>query len=521
MNAIAFLIVLPLASAALCMLTRRSLARQLWISGIATHALLAMAVAMLMQTHRGDIFVTRIGGWPGTFGIIWTVDVLSAIMLTLSAILQTITWWFVRGGAMGRLQQTRHFHPLFLLLCCGVNWAFCTADLFNLFVSFELILLASYALLAHNNEGHVIRESIKFLVLNALSGTFFLAAAGLMYGAFGTLNLADLAVCARRTTQPGLLMALGTLLLAVFSIKAALFPLFFWLPDAYPKAPVAVLPYFAGMLTKVGVYCLYRIFPLIFSPQMEQWFQPLFLAIAGGTMLIGVLAALSQWTIRRVLSFHIISQIGYMIFGLGLYTPLGLAGGIFYIIHHIVVKSSLFLVAGYVVLWIGTDRLKNLGGLMNRRPAVALCFMLVAFSLAGLPPLSGFYGKYALVLVGLDEGRFFYTAISILTSLLTLASMVKIWNYTFVGKPGPAVREAEAAGAPSPGPVVFASLAALVAVSLAIAAGSGWIMELSQQAATQLLNPDWYISAVTGRVIESGVVHEAVSGSLPPGALLP
>ncbi len=492
MNAILLPIVLPLLGAIACLVMARSLPAQRFIAGTVAVLQPVVSFSLLYIVHTDGVLTVRAGNWPDAFGIVFVLDLFGAIMLCLTAVTQLAAFAFVACGAMPPEKERFLIHPLFLLLGMGVNWAFCTGDLFNLFVSFEIILLTNYVLLVQHNEAPPLREGFKYVILNLIASTLFLVSAGYAYGMFGALNMADLALHLAQAGYPPEATILGTMLLVTFGMKAALFPMFFWLPDAYPKAPPGVVAYFSGILTKVGVYCLYRVFTLLFRDPaaMESWFQPLILAIGGGTMLVGVLCALAQMTMRRILSFHIISQIGYMIFALGLFTPVALASGIFYIIHHIIVKASLFLVADAVKTNEGTQELEKLGGLVAIYPGLAIAFLFAALSLAGIPPLSGFYGKYGLVVEGLREGWWPYVVVSLLTSLFTLMSMVKIWRYAFWGE-----RE-DPVGPRNTG--VIAATWGLVAVSILVAVFSGPVMWLATETSEQLLSRDAYIQAVLG-----------------------
>lgn len=487
-------ILLPLFSAIVTLLCRRSLTAQRIISGATAVALPFVGFWLTVVIREQGAMAVRLGNWPDAFGIVFVIDLFSALMIFLSGVVYLGSWLFLVAGSMKRDFEKFMVHPLFLLLVCGVNWAFSTGDLFNLFVSFEIILLASYVLQGYGNDGPQIRETVKFVVLNIVASTMFLAAAGFTYGLYGTLNMAELGVRIAQSGFPAESLVLGTLFLLVFGLKAAIFPLFFWLPDAYPKAPRGVVGYFSGILTKVGVYCLYRVFTVMFRDPvaMEQWFQPLILAIGGVTMIVGVLGALSQGTIRRILCFHIISQIGYMIFGLGIFTAVGLAAGMFALIHNGVVKSSLFLIGDAVEMNEGSQELKKLGGLSTVYPALAMMFLLSAFSLAGIPPLSGFYGKFGLVMEGIKEGHNLTVALSLVTSVLTLSCMVKIWRYAFWGE-----RRKNAATAPSHLPSIRAA-AGLVTAALVVAAASGWVMALCVEAATAMLDRTEYVGAVLG-----------------------
>ncbi len=471
----------------------RSLPAQRWIAGITTHAMVLGSLYLLSTVLGEGTAALRVGDWPMAIGIVFVADSFAALLVLFASIVHACTFWFMVTGSSTDDEERMFLHPLFLLLGSGVNWAFLTGDLFNLFVSFEMLLLCSYGLLVHGGQMPQLREGIKFVVLNLIASTFFLAAAGLVYGFFGTLNMAELAV--RLSNLPGSSAALvmGTLLLLVFASKSAVFPLYFWLPDAYPKAPISILPYFGGILTKVGVYCLFRTFTLMFTDHWQQWFSPLLLAIGAATMFLGVMGAVGQWTIRRILSVHIISQIGYMIFALGLMTPLALAAGIFYIFHNMIVKSALLMIGGLVHQEEGTDGLKYVKGLLHRRPAIAFLFALAAFSLAGIPPLSGFYGKFALVLETIKQSNGFYLAIIIVTGMFTLFSMTKIWSYVFWGK------EENETKTSNQKPALVASTALLVILSLVLGLGSGVVFPLAERAANDALNQEQYVFAVLGQ----------------------
>jgi len=508
MNLLAVPVAAPLAGAALCLFLSGSTRRARWISGAVTHLMFVCAVQLVLVAVRGEVPVLRIGGWPQSFGIVFVLDRLSALMVLLATTTQTATWWFAWGGALRREEERNFFHPLFLMLCGAVNWTFLTADLFNLFVAFEILLISSYVLLCLKPGSFSSREATRFVALNALGGTLFLVGAGLTYGRYGSLNFADLALRVRLDDPSWGTAALGTLFLIVFGLKAAVFPLFYWLPDAYPRVSPAVLPFFAGLLTKVGVYCLYRVFTFVFRIESDTWFSPLILGIAGATMIVGVLGALSRWTVRNILSFHIISQIGYMIFGLGLLSPLGLASGIFYILHHILVKSTLFLIGGQILLRTGVDDLRNLGGLARSQPLLSALFLAAAFSLAGVPPLSGFYGKFGLVIEGLAQGHVVYVILSILTSLLTLASMLKIWTYVFWGTPPDSVENHSGSNA------TLVPIVCMTILSLAVALASGPLMALAEDTGRQLLDGTDYIRAALGEgAVERFAELESRKGS--------
>jgi multicomponent Na+:H+ antiporter subunit D len=377
------------------------------------------------------------------------------------------------------------------VMIMGINGAFLTGDIFNLYVWFEILLMSSFVLMALGSERAQLEGAMKYVTLNLLSSALFLAAVGILYALAGTLNMADLSVRLGQVAEPGLVLTLAMLFLVAFGIKAAMFPLFAWLPASYHTPPAAVSAIFAGLLTKVGVYALIRVFTLLFV-QDVAYTHTIILVLAGATMVTGVLGAAAQNEFRRILSFHIVSQIGYMLMGLAIFTPLALAGAVFYIIHHIIVKTNLFLVSGLVRRLRGSYELNSLGGVYRLYPLLAALFLVPAFSLAGFPPLSGFWAKYTLVQAGLDAGHYVIVGVALAVSLLTIYSMTKIWAEVF-WKEAPA--EPPAPDTRGIG-LMVAPVAALALITVTIGLGAQPFYELALRAAEQLADPSQYVQAV-------------------------
>jgi len=484
-------VVLPLLGAALSMVVHGHRWLQRVIGAAVLSLVLAAAIALLVEVHQQGVVALHVGAWPAPIGITLVADLFSAIMVVVSA--ATLLAVFVYAIGQPRTDSLSHwFHPVYLTLAAGVALAFLTGDLFNLFVAFEIMLMSSYVLITLGGSRDQIRSGTTYVVIGLLASTLFISAVGLVYAATGTVDMADLSM--RLEDVPvEVRAALGALLLVTFGVKAAIFPLFFWLPDSYPTARTPITAIFAGLLTKVGVYAIVRTQTLLFPADEPSL---LLLTLAGATMLVGVLGAIAQGDMKRILSFHIISQIGYMIMGVGLFTVAGVAATIFFIVHQIVVKTSLFLVNGLVEFHGGTANLRRLGGWAHRKPFLAVLFLLSALSLAGLPPFSGFVGKLGLIEAGTDEARWVIVAVSLLASLLTLFSMTKIWAGVFWG----AAEDPVAGGAgdaPSP-PLMLGATAALVTASIVIALAAGPIYDLAEQAAAGLLDPTAYRTAVLG-----------------------
>lgn len=495
-------LLVPLFTAIATLLTRKWRQAQRWLSTLGAIGLLGAALALLDSIWRNGIQAAQIGGWPAPFGITLVADLFSAIMIVMAGLIGLAVAVYSLAS-MDPQRESYGYYPLLHILLMGVCGAFLTGDIFNLYVWFEVMLVTSFVLLALGGEPAQLEGAVKYVTLNLTSSALFLAAVGILYGLVGTLNMADLARQLSQTAQPGLVTALAMLFLIAFGIKAAAFPFFFWLPASYHTPPVAVSAVFAGLLTKVGVYALIRVFTLLFVIDVG-FTHTLILVVACLTMVTGVLGAIAQNHFRRILSFHIISQIGYMIMGLGLFTPLALTGSIFYIMHHIIVKTNLFLISGVTQRLQGSDHLKQLGGLYVAFPGLAVLFLVPALSLAGIPPLSGFWAKLTLIQAGLATEQYLVVAAALGVSLLTLFSMTKIWGEVF-WKSAPMRFEANSEGSDiathgRPQMAMLLPIATLALLTLIIGLTAEPLFALAMQAAEQLLNPAGYIQAVLGGV---------------------
>ena len=485
---ILFVILPVLTAAALFALGRRRVWQQ-WLSLAVVTLLWGFALYALVHVLRSGIVVLRMGDWLAPYGIILVADALSMTMVALTmTIALAVTLFSLPTVDAGR--QDHFYYPLFFILLMGVNGAFLTGDIFNLFVFFEVLLIASYALMVLGSEPGQLRETVKYLVINLTASTFFIIGLALIYRTMGTLNMADLAL--KVQTLPGnpLLTVLAMVFLFVFGTKAAIFPLYFWLPGPYFPPPAGISAFFGGILTKVGVYAIFRTFTLIFRHE-PSFTHELLLAISAFTMILGVLGAISQMDMKRILSYHIISQIGYMIMGIGLFTPQALAGALFYIVHHVIVKSALLLIAGVVQETTGTTHLKAVSGLMARSWGLSALFLLAALSLAGLPPLSGFFSKLIILQAGVAVGRYGYVGMGLLGGLLTIVSMLKVWNGVFWGEERGETRPAALAPL-LPGVVL------LVSLTVGIGLFPGILYSVAEVAAAQVSDPWVYIEAVLG-----------------------
>ena len=463
-----------------------------------TKIVLDLAIFLFYDVSNDGIQTLNVGNWSAPFGITLVADLFSSIMVVITAIIGLATAFY----SMGIIDRDRikfGYYPLLQILLMGINGAFLTGDIFNLYVWFEVMLISSFVLLALGGKRAQIEGAIKYVTLNLLSSALFLAGVGILYGLTGTLNMADLARKLQLINNHEMVTVVAMLFLVAFGIKSAVFPLFFWLPGSYHTPPVSVSAIFAGLLTKVGVYALIRVFTLIFNND-SQFTDSVILVIAGFTMFTGVLGAASQMDFRKILSFHIISQIGYMIMGLGLNSPLAIAGSIFYIFHHIIVKTNLFFISGAVNLVGGSYKLKKLGSFYKFYPLIGLLFLIPALSLAGIPPLSGFWAKFTVIKAGLDLEQYFIVIVALIVGFLTLFSMTKIWNEVF-WKDAEVETEIKSLRINLHNRIlIFFPVVLLAIITIIIGIHAEPFFDLAQRASNELLNPDVYIKTVLGNI---------------------
>ncbi|MFF8819289.1 Na+/H+ antiporter subunit D [Leucobacter sp. NPDC015123] len=448
-------VLIPLVGAALALAAPGRGALQRGITLVALTASSILGIALMFIVDRVGPLVMQVGGWAAPYGISLVVDRVSAIMLAVSAVVLLAVFIFSIGQGLADGDEETPvsiYYPTYMVLGAGVFNAFIAGDLFNLYVGFEILLVSSYVLITLGGTAPRIRAGVTYVIVSLVSSILFLAAIGLVYGATGTVNMAQLQT--RIAELPSdLQLILNLALLIAFGIKAAVFPLAFWLPDSYPTAPAPVTAVFAGLLTKVGVYAIIRTQTMLFP---ESSVDPLLMVIAALTLIVGILGAISQLDVKRMLSFTLISHIGYMIFGIAIATSAGFAATIYYIAHHIIVQTTLFLAVGLMERQGGTTSLSGLGGLLRSAPVIGVLFFIPMLNLGGIPPFSGFLGKVGLFTAGAalqTPGAYWLIGIGALVSLLTLYALARAWVLAFWRpKPATAVQSGpakEPAKAPS------------------------------------------------------------------------
>jgi multicomponent Na+:H+ antiporter subunit D len=497
-NFVVLPLVIPLLSGLLMALLRKNVRVQRWLSILSVLLTFTVSYHLLQTVKAEGIQILEIGGWTAPFGIVLVVDLISALLLMTTSVVSfaCIIYAFKSIGAE---REKFYFYSLIQFLLTGINGSFITGDLFNLYVCFEVMLLASYVLLSLGGGRVQLREGIKYIVINTLSSTFFLLGIAYLYAVVGTLNLAHLSVRVAEAGQTGLMTTIAVLFLIVFGIKAALF-LFFWLPGAYSAPPAAISAIFAALLTKVGIYTIFRLYTLVFYHQPHIT-HTLIAVMAGLTMLLGGIGAIGQWDIRKILGYNVIIGVGFVISGLAVFTSAAVAGAIYYVIHDMVTKALLFLLGGTMISIVGTGKLKEISGLIRNHPSLGWMFFITTLALAGVPPLSGFIGKVLIIKEGLSKGVFqagFYwlAGIGLLSSLMILYSLMKIFINGFWGETQLSKEMEKGTTQGLLFPCVF-----LTAVCVFLGLGAELLYPYIESASQSLIDPHSYIQAVLSEVV--------------------
>jgi multicomponent Na+:H+ antiporter subunit D len=501
-NWIALFVVIPMGTAILTTMLRSKKTAQRVIGISSLTISFVLAVMYTFASMEGGPIVSQMGGWPAPFGISLVFDSFSGMLIAAASVV-TIGCLLFATETIEEAEPRGWMHPLVHLLVMGVQFSFLTGDLFNLFVAFEIMLMASYALLVIGGSKRQLTQAYKYVMLNLIASTVFVIAAGLVYGMMGTLNFADLARIVQESDPvtnplPSVFPAVATMLLFVFAMKAAAFPLWFWLPDTYHTCPVAIGALFGGLLTKVGIYAMARVYPMVFAADSVKELSPviwILLIAAGGTMLVASLGALAVMELRRVLALLMISSLGYQIFGIALMGSEALAGTTFYMVQSMVVTAGSLLCCGLIERHTGTDDIRKLGGLLQRAPWLGVSFFLVMMALAGLPPMSSFFAKALLLREGLtseSNGAFAVAIVGLITGGITLIVLARVWVRVFwlvpnertlipfVGRKHPA----------------YAGVFVLLGMLLVMSFGAEPMLRASGRAGRDLADPTAYITAV-------------------------
>ena len=460
---------------------------------------IVVAAVLFHEVYHNKILTLQAGGWKAPFGISFVADTFSTTMVLLASISSTAVSTF-SSVTIKKARMKFGYFPSFHFLVMGLNGAFLTGDIFNLYVWFEVIIISSFVFITLGGKKVQIEGAVKYFTLNFLASMVFLTAIAVLYGLAGSLNMAELSGKIKDIDNQGLVQVTAILFLVGFGIKSAMFPLYFWLPDSYHTPQAAISSIFAGLLTKVGIYALLRVFSLIFIP--DDFMKALVVILAGLTLISGGLGAVVQTNMRKMFSYLIVCHIGYMIGGLGMFTVAALSGAVFYLIHDIIIKTNLFLVGGLVYKINGELNMKRMGGIYASYPGLSLLIAVPLFSLVGVPPLSGFWPKINLFAESFATANYFLLGSLIFGSVITLFVITRFWSEAFWKKVDnpvrrPYIRYYDQMPRKQKwlliAPILFLSL-----ISLYIGLGAENIFRLSNTIATELVDTSAYIDAVLG-----------------------
>ncbi|NGF58153.1 Na+/H+ antiporter subunit D [Parapedobacter sp. SGR-10] len=457
-----------------------------------------LAIRLLSRVHTDGILTLNAANWEAPFGIVFVADLLSATLVLLTSIAGLAVSFFSSTG-LNRQRMLYGYFPIFHFLLMGLNGAFLTGDIFNLYVWFEVIIISSFVLMTLGGRKTQLEGAVKYMAMNILASTFFLTGIGILYGITGSLNMADLSLKIQQVQNQSLVGITACFFILGFGIKSAVFPLYYWLPSSYHTPPSAVAATFGGLLTKVGIYAMIRVFSLIFIP--DEFTRNLLMTIAVLTIVIGSFGAVIKTNIRRLFSYLIVCHIGFMVGGIAMFTKVALMGTVFYLFHDIMVKTNMFLIAGLIRQLRGTMDMTKLGGLYAHYPKISLLFALVLFSLVGIPPLSGFWPKIYLFKAAFTLQQFAFVGALILGSLVTLYVIAKLWAEVF-WKDSPSDVIVEDKFEPLPlfrKILLVLPICILCSVTLFIGLNAETIVQLVDKISDQLLDSTMYIEAVLGK----------------------
>jgi multicomponent Na+:H+ antiporter subunit D len=488
-NFIVLPILIPLLTAIVLIFFAKNVPFQRMISLFSSLITVVISILLVQTVREEGIQTLNVSNWDAPFGITLVSDMLSALLVLTTSVIAFVCILY-SFQSIGKERENFYYYSILQFLIVGVNGAFITGDIFNLFVFFEVMLMSSYVLLVLGGTKVQLRESIKYILVNVISSALFVITVAYLYSVVGTLNMAHISERIAEVDQPGILTVIAILFLIVFGLKGAIFPLFFWLPGSYYAPPAPVMALFGALLTKVGVYSIIRTYTLIFYHDLSFTHQLLgVLAII--TIIFGLIGAIAYWDVKKIIIYNIIVAVGVILFGVSVMSKASLTGSIFYLIHDMIIKAALFLLVGIIVKITGTSDLKKIHGLIKQYPGLGWTFFIATLALAGVPPLSGFVGKLLIIQGGFSGGNYVGSVIVLFSSLLVLFSVMKIFINGFWGTP-----KTYNEGGNTPVRFLLISPVILVALACLYGVGTDFIYPYISQASDTLINPSIYIEAV-------------------------
>ncbi|WP_071460540.1 Na+/H+ antiporter subunit D [Bacillus massilinigeriensis] len=482
-------ILIPLFTGIILIIFSSNIRLQRTISGISSIVTIIFTAALAFQVYNDGIQTMNVSNWEAPFGITLVSDMLSSLLVLTTSIIAAACL-FYSFWSIGEDREKFYYYPIFQFLIVGVNGAFTTGDIFNLFVFFEVMLMSSYVLLVLGGTKIQLRETIKYILVNVISSALFVITVAFLYSVVGTLNMAHISARIAESGNSGILTVIAVLFLIVFGLKGAIFPLYFWLPGSYYAPPAPVMALFGALLTKVGVYSITRTYTLFFYHDAGFAIE-LLQILAIFTIIAGAIGAIAFHDVKKIIIYNIIIAVGVILFGVSIMNSESVTGSIFYLIHDMIIKAALFLLVGIIVKLAGTADLRKMGGFIHTYPGLGWTFFIASLALAGIPPLSGFIGKLLIVRSGFEDESFWGAGIVLMSSLVVLFSIMKIFIGAFWGK----ARVPKNTGK-VPVTSLLAAPALLTALAVLYGLGTEAIYPVISLAAETLKNPDIYINAV-------------------------
>jgi len=487
-NLVVLPMVIPLLIGVILVFFPKNIFLQRALTFISMIAILIISIILLITIQAEGIITIDFGGWEAPFGISFVADSFATLLVLTTSLISSIIIIFA-FQTIGEKREQLYFYAFVNFLIAGVNGSFLTGDLFNLFVTFEVMLLASYALITLGGNRTQLQESIKYVAINVFASSLFLIGIAYLYGSIGTLNMAHISERVAEVGQTPILTVISLIFLLVFSLKSGLL-LYQWLPGSYSVPPVAIAALFGALLTKVGIYALYRMFTLIFyhEPQITH---SVIAVMAILTIIGGSIGAVAFRDVKQVVTYNVVIAVGFILAGLAIFNLESITGGIYYLLHDMIVKALLFLLAGTIIYLTKTSRVDAMSGLIRNYPALGWFFFITVISLTGIPPLSGFLGKVLIGQGALEAGTYVLLTFVFLSSMAVLYSLMRIFMGTFWGET--IISEEEQIPMK---PLLIIPSGLLIVLTFALGFAPEFIAPYVTDAANVLMEPQIYIDAV-------------------------
>ncbi|HWK23559.1 MAG TPA: Na+/H+ antiporter subunit D [Ureibacillus sp.] len=489
-NFLLFPIIIPFFFAMILLFGQKKIAYQRIMVLIGLAISIICATNLVFDVYENGPQVLTFGSWPVPFGITMVGDMVSTLLVLTTLVLAFFIVWY-GFNSIGKEREQFFYYSGVMFIITGVNGAFTTGDIFNLFVFFEVLLMASYFLIVLGGEKPQLRESIKYILVNVISSALFVITVAFLYSVVGTLNMADISLKIAEINQPGIITVIAVLFLLVFGMKAAIFPLYFWLPSAYYAPPIPVLALFGALLTKVGVYAITRTYTLFFTHDLA-FTHELLMILSIITIVAGCIGALAHFDVKQIIIYNIVIAVGVILFGVAQMNEVAFQGAIFYLIHDMIIKAALFMLIGIVIYVTGTTNLRKMGGLIRTYPTLGWFFFIAALGLVGVPPLSGFIGKLLIIQGGFVAGNTWLTLVVLASSIVVLLSIMRIFIYAFWGEQGQLSKDVQKAKYKH----LLVPTVLLVILSIFYGVGTEWLTPFIGDAAKLLTDPSIYTDSV-------------------------